>query len=264
MKMIVSDLDGTLEHEGIITKETLEAIKRLQLEGYIFTIASGRHFNEGIEVVKRLGIKQPVIFSNGAYIYDVSNGRVLQKTIIEKAAFKKALDICSTYNLTYLLDTERELLATNEAKEFMSTKGYFINMKILSKEKIKHTTDDVLKLLIVERDTKLLNKVREELLEIPELSVVLSQNDFLDIGSINSNKGRAVQFISNYLEIPINECLTIGDQENDVKMINVAGVGVAMGKGHNRLKEAATFVTKSFRENGFSFAMNKFIFSKKK
>jgi hypothetical protein len=261
MKMIVSDLDGTLEHGGIITKETHDTIKKLLEKGYIFTIASGRHFNEGIEVVKRLGVKYPVIFSNGAYIYDVVTETPIQKTIIEKSILKKALDICIKYNLTYLLDTETALLTTKKAEKFMESKGYYITLTKLSKDELKSTTDDVLKLLIVERNTELLNKARIELQQIPELNVVLSQNDFLDIGSSASNKGKAVAFVADYLNIPLEECLTIGDQENDIDMIEVAGVGVAIGDGHEKLLEAATFVTKPFSKNGFSHAINKYIFS---
>jgi len=56
--------------------------------------------------------------------------------------------------------------------------------------------------------------------------------------------------------------MAIGDQENDIKMIQVAVVGVAMGDGSSLLKDEADFITKSFQENGFSYAVEKYFFNR--
>lgn len=262
MKMILSDLDGTLEHKGTISPESLEAIKKLQETGYIFTIATGRHFKAGLKVAKSLDIKYPVIFSNGAYIYDVYNDVVIQKTYIEDSVLKKAFKICDKHNLNYLLYTDEEIVATVQSRKMLIDRIGSFEVKLLSKEEMKVLNGNILKLLIIENDVELLNNAKAELKTLSGVSVVQSQNEFLDIGSNKTNKGKALKFLADYLNVPIDECMAIGDQENDLTMIQTAGLGVAIGDGAEKLKEAADFVTKPFNENGFSFAINCKIFNK--
>lgn len=72
------------------------------------------------------------------------------------------------------------------------------------------------------------------------------------------NKGSAVRYLSSYLGIPIENTIAIGDSENDLGMLQAAGVGIAMGNALDYVKEAADDVTKSVEEDGVYYAFRKY------
>ena len=74
-----------------------------------------------------------------------------------------------------------------------------------------------------------------------------------------SSKGEAVQYLANYLSLDRSEVMCIGDSENDLSMIEFAGIGVAMGNAIDKVKKASTFITESNTNSGVAKAIMKFI-----
>ena len=64
--------------------------------------------------------------------------------------------------------------------------------------------------------------------------------------------------VLNYFNIDQSQAIAFGDGENDINMIELAGLGIAMGNGSDKLKNAADFVTKKSGEDGIEFALKKF------
>ena len=77
------------------------------------------------------------------------------------------------------------------------------------------------------------------------------------VGSVS--KGNAVAYLADMLNITQEEVMCIGDSENDLSMINYAGIGVAMGNGLDMVKEAADFVTDTNDNSGVAKAINHFV-----
>jgi len=75
----------------------------------------------------------------------------------------------------------------------------------------------------------------------------------------NASKGNALKDLADRLNISADQVMAIGDEGNDLTMIEYAGTGVAMGNGIDEVKQAASFVTKSNAENGVAFAINKYV-----
>ncbi|MCV5342752.1 HAD hydrolase family protein, partial [Escherichia coli] len=71
--------------------------------------------------------------------------------------------------------------------------------------------------------------------------------------------GTGVKSLADALGIKPEEIMAIGDQENDIAMIEFAGVGVAMDNAIPAVKEAANFITKSNLEDGVAFAIEKYV-----
>lgn len=264
MKLIIADLDGTLIGNQHVTKETLDTIRRLNDEGYIFTVATGRHIIAAKEIVKKLGvIRYPIICSNGAYIYDLEKEKVIYQTLIDEVTALRAIEICDHYELDFLIYTIDGIISTKKAELKLNSRIGAFKVTVIEKSEFKqYLKNGVIKILVIEENTELLNKVRELLSRIEELYPIQSQHNFLDIGHRLANKGNALSILAQYLQVPLEECMAIGDQENDIKMIEAAKIGVAMENGVDSLKKVADFVTKSYDENGFSFAVDRFIFDK--
>ena len=82
---------------------------------------------------------------------------------------------------------------------------------------------------------------------------------FLEILDKRVTKGTGVKSLADALGIKAEEVMAIGDQENDIAMIEYAGVGVAMDNAIPAVKEAANFITKSNLEDGVAYAIEKYV-----
>lgn len=93
-------------------------------------------------------------------------------------------------------------------------------------------------------------------------TIVRSSPNFLEILNKDADKGKGVAQMAEYLNIPRENVMCIGDHGNDLAMVKYAGVGVAMGNAEPSIKEAAQFVTTTNQEDGVAVAINKFVFEK--
>ena len=82
---------------------------------------------------------------------------------------------------------------------------------------------------------------------------------YLDVTHPEANKGGVVEFLSRYLDIAPAEIATIGDMPSDVRMFEKSGLSIAMGNASAEVQAQANFVTLSNEEDGFAYAMDKFV-----
>ena len=82
---------------------------------------------------------------------------------------------------------------------------------------------------------------------------------FLEIVNAQVNKGEALRFVAEHFGVKREEVMAIGDSNNDIAMVEYAGLGVAMGNASPRVKEAADVMTKSNQEDGVAEAIKKYI-----
>jgi hydroxymethylpyrimidine pyrophosphatase-like HAD family hydrolase len=90
-------------------------------------------------------------------------------------------------------------------------------------------------------------------------SAARSQPYYLDITHPDANKGKVVQLVSRFLEIPLEQIATIGDMPNDVLMFGVSGTSIAMGNASREVQRTARHVTTSNTEEGFANAVDRFV-----
>jgi Cof subfamily protein (haloacid dehalogenase superfamily) len=263
MKLIISDLDGTLVHKQQITENTLATIQKLHQHGFAFTIATGRHVSATKEIAQKLNIKLPVICSNGAYIYDFENEEIIDQVLIDPQTSKDIIKDLNDDKYEYLLYTPHSIIGSDQSKSLLISKIGQAPILVVPKEYLEqYLTLGLVKILVIDQDFDRISKLKNKLKSYEQVYAIQSQSDFLDIGNIKANKGNALEKLSKYLNIALDECLSIGDQENDLEMILNAKIGVAMGNGVQILKEASDFVTKTYDQDGFSYAIEQLLFKK--
>lgn len=263
MKLVVADLDGTLIHSKGFTKETIKTVKKLQEQGVIFTIATGRHILTAKDYVKELDVKYPVIYSNGAYIYDHVNHNVIHKALIDKITALKTMEVCRKHNLDFIIYTVDNIYATKRSRDKLISKVGKYDLEVVSEEELKSCVGNgVIKILVFDDDVERIKEARLILSQIKDVYPIQSSRSYIDIGHHSVNKGNALSILAKYLNVSLEDCMAIGDQENDLQMIQVAGVGVAMGDGNPLLKDEADYITKSIEEDGFAFAVDRYILKK--
>jgi len=265
MKLIVADLDGTLIHSKGFSKETLKTVRKLQDQGFIFTVATGRHIITAKDYIKELNIKYPVIYSNGAYIYDHKNQKVIHEALIDNLTALKTMEVCRKHHLDFIVYTVDHVYADQKARDKLIAKIGKYDIEVLNENELKScVSHGVIKILVFDDDIERIKEARNILSQIQGVYLLQSSKSYLDIGHHSVNKGSALSILARYLNVSLKDTMAIGDQENDIKMIQVAGKGVAMGDGNPLLKEQADFITKSFDEDGFSYAVDNIILKQEK
>ncbi|MTL48593.1 HAD-IIB family hydrolase, partial [Turicibacter sanguinis] len=110
----------------------------------------------------------------------------------------------------------------------------------------------------------ILNEVKAEIkAKCPHLEVVSSWKNNFEVMKKGSSKGEAVKQLTKYFNLTPDEVMCIGDSENDLSMIQFAGVGVAMGNATEDVKQAAQFITTSNKEGGVANAIEHFVLNQK-
>lgn len=124
--------------------------------------------------------------------------------------------------------------------------------------------DMILKSIFINESTdhEKLMKAKQEIAKFDDLEVVSSWTNNFEIMAKGTSKGRAVEKLTKILGISKDEVICIGDSENDLSMIEFAGLGVAMGNADDIIKEKANYVTDTNVNSGVGKVIEKFVLKK--
>ena len=231
MKLVVSDLDGTLlNDDSEVSKETIQAIKKLKDNGVEFAIATGRSFNSANKIRKKIGLEIYLICNNGANIYN-KDGKMIKNNVMPADLIRKIVKFLTDNNIGYFgYDGTGENFYVPENMEIDP---------ILLKEHIPHyirNLKDIEKLpalekiLIIEENPERIYEIKDLMDKNfgNELEIVISADDCLDLNIKGCSKKGGVECISKELKINPKEIMAFGDSGNDYKMLKYVGHPVAM------------------------------------
>ena len=260
--MVVTDIDGTIvDKDSNISLNVRKTIKKLQEKGVKIILATGRMFRATYPVLEDLNLDTPIISYQGGLIKEFYGE---QKTLYAKYTnvdlAHEIIDFFRSKN-THINVYVNDVLFVEKEDEYI--KKYIENRNIVYKlvdDLKKLDMNGLHKVLGIDKDSNKIKKLTEELKEKYEnkLYIIRSTPYYCEVSNPEASKAAALCFLRDYWGFKPEEVLAIGDQDNDIDMIKAAGIGVAMGNGTPKLKEAADFITKSVDENGFCFAMEKF------
>lgn len=241
MKLIVSDLDGTLlEDDHSISPRTVEMVDKLRELSVLFTIATGRSLTASKEYIERLNISTPVILFNGARIFDPVEGKYLTEHTLSRKAVETIIEKAKRQrDLTVAFFVSEEVYMYNVC---LKASTYFIRDAIVyrSVEDLSDFVDQNVTKIVFAGQPYDLDKLEMELPEIlEEADVVKSEDDLLEILPKGVNKASALKELCGILRVPLSEVIVLGDSMNDLQMIRVAGFGIAVGKAKDEIRKSA-------------------------
>lgn len=277
IKLIVSDMDGTLLNEDMeISNANVSAIKRAQEMGIHFAIATGRDYPTAAPLLKEHTLICHLIAQNGAQYFD-GTGKNIYNIGLEKKTVKHMLSILSEYDdIHEELMTSKGIYSDNKDKreEMLAYMFFDMNPDIsfekateIAKKRVKEMkinfVDDyseiiednsvvILKVAVhTKKGKELLDPLKVKLNEaIPTLAITASSERNLEINHQNAQKGLAVAKLAKKLNLKADQVMTIGDNINDLSMLEWADYSVAMKNAEPEAIEAANYHTSSNRENG--------------
>lgn len=267
-KLIALDMDGTLlNSKKTISKENKEAIKAAKTKGIKVVLATGRPL-KGIEkYLKELDLVNDGDFAlafNGALVQETKTGKILSQNYMTKD------DLNTLYSLSKNLNVDIHFLTINECytpkfnvySEIESTLSD-IPLNIIDFNNVSNNLP-ILKIMLVgskNKIDKIIKIIPKKLKE--KYNVVRSASIYLEFLNKDVSKGYGIEKLCNELNLNKEEIICVGDAENDIHMIEFAGLGVAMENAYDEAKEVANYITKTNDEHGVAHLINKFILNQK-
>ena len=286
-KLIAVDLDGTmLDSYGQVTENTKKVIQKTIQKETDVIIASGRPIDSIKTIAKEIGSNKYFIAGNGALIYDIQKNEVLYEKYMKKEKVLEIIKICEENSIAYNVYTDKTILATSlkynvlyyhkENLKKQEDKRTHINIVENMYEYIQKMKEEKFLKITICDDSKTvfqsiirkLEKIKDiEILDVSHMSRKLIQQGteevpieyyYTEISSKDVDKWFAIEFLMQKLNLKKEEIVAIGDNVNDKKMIEQAGLGIAMGQSMPQLKEIADYVTDANCEEGVAKALSKF------
>lgn len=263
IKLVVTDIDGTIYTPEIGLKDSVkECIRNLDKNGIHVAIATGRTYGSAKSVADRIGIKCPLICYQGGLVNSYE-GEILTAKYLDEKIAREIISDCRKRNIHLNVYVDDVLYVEDDdeyIKDYIGDKGidYF---KVDSFDELNF--DKLNKLLAIKYDTDFIDEYIQELSDkYPQIYVVKSYKYFCEIANKEATKGNAIKFLAKKFGITTDEVLAIGDQNNDIEMIQTAGFGIAMGNGTEEIKSKANYITDTVENDGFVKAVNKFVWNK--
>ncbi|PAD76483.1 Cof-type HAD-IIB family hydrolase [Paenibacillus campinasensis] len=285
-KLLALDMDGTLlNSDKMITPQTMAAIRQLMRAGVNVTIASGRFPASVWLHAREVGMNFPLVALNGAVTIDADTGHLLDGTPLLPEDALTLLDLAETagayihfygFNVLYvreLNDMNRRWPLHNvvvRANRELNEVNYRDQTMLIRVEDvggdyrkfIRSTGDPIYKAAVICHD----QTAREQLYQALEQQgrYQLSRTGSLrfDVNAAGVTKRGALERLCAAHDIPAREVAAAGDYDNDLDMLQWAGLGIAMGNAEPHVKERAAVVTGSNREDGVAEAIHRHLLLK--
>lgn len=275
IKLVALDLDGTLfDNSSRISKRNLTAIRSITDKGIHVVISTGRPF-EGIpfDQIKGTGINY-AITANGSGIYEISTGKCLYENAMDEELVTPILNFLLTrdihmdafiggkgYTPIQCVETAQKLTVPSSIKNYIITTRtrldnilQFIHENQLKVQKMTLNFYPAADGTLIDRET-----VRKFLVSNPSITTVCGGYNNLEFTCADANKGVGLRKLAEILGVNPDATMAIGDTENDLAIIEAAGIGVAMGNATDAVKARADYVTTTNTKDGVAAAIEHFI-----
>lgn len=280
MKFFVTDLDGTLldEIDGM-SKYNEDALWRMKEAGYEIVIASGRPYHS----IKELGLLKfdPYVISlNGSLVYD-KTGKVIYDNPLTLAQGNSLLSYCKERDLLCNIFTDKEMYsiipsnfikllyelakqrAQNEDElienmqmhyQMFATLPHYdeeVHTRIVNKE------ETIYKFEVCHSEQTILTQLEQDM--DTSLFVSGSWPTNREITIANVNKGNALKELCIATSTSLADTIAIGDNRNDIEMLQTAGLSIAMGNADDEIKQYADKTTGICQEHGVALAIDEIL-----
>lgn len=266
IKLLALDLDGTLlGSDGLVPERNVAAIRAAELSGVTVTIATGRRFRDARPIALEVDLNGPVLTHNGALVKNPVTSEALYYDLLSAESVLNIIEIGRVFGGDPLVSTdphgEGQMLYETVSETNTPLRRYIAWSDSIHGEKASDSVVRVDDLSKSARESEVVHisysgtvdamrEMEKELLKGLESSVnilatVYPDRNFtlLDILPAGSSKASGLNFLANRLGIERNQILAVGDNHNDLEMLEFAGIGVLMGNADACLLTRPEFYT---------------------
>lgn len=268
IRLIATDMDGTLLGDRLdrIPPENVRALREAADAGITLALATGRLPDDAGFFALDAGLPTHILALNGNAWLSEPFGEVRDTRLLNPEDARKIRAMIEELSLEYSLFGVHEAAFGQQPEDLQSAMlvlGTFLDRpggrtRVWADGRyIEPLLDRASKFVVVgvgraDRLTRLRERVTAE---VPGAEVTSSWADTLEIIPRNANKGVALTALARRLGIPMAEVMAVGDNDNDVSMLEAAGCAVAMANATSAAKRAAHWIAPDHRENGVAAAV---------
>lgn len=286
-KLIAIDLDGTLLNSyGEISSKNREAIGYALNKGVEVVLASGRDPQTMEKISLELGIQNFLIAGNGASIYDIKQEKNIYENFLKIGRALEIIKICKANSIFFSVYTTNGIVTEGleyNIKVFNNENNFRPNKKRTNIEivkdiysYVKEKEPNILKIIICDENRIIFNNIIEKMKKVREVEVLEVEHMskkvirigteeypieyfYTEVTNENANKWDAIEYLLDRMKITKEEVICIGDNMNDLKMVQNAGIGISMKNSALEKKNIADYVTDDNNSDGVANAIYQYV-----
>lgn len=269
IKLIVLDIDGTLLNSNLeLSERNQRVLKAAIADGVQVVLATGKTRGSGLNLIEKLGLTTPGIYLQGLTIYQPDGSIAYQKTLDPDIA-RRVLTFATERGFKFIAYSGTRMMIPTEEKAIIDG---LMRYHEPAAEVVGPLVNQVgkvplNKLMAIGADARAIKALRWQLEAQLGGAARLMQAGIptmLEVLPPGASKGTALRYLlDEMLHIDPQHVLAMGDAENDAEMLQLAGVGVAIGNADEGLKQVADYVVGTNDEDGVAEAVERFVLKRK-
>jgi Cof subfamily protein (haloacid dehalogenase superfamily) len=263
IKLIAVDVDGTLlNSQAELSGRAEAALRKAIAQGVLIVLATGKTRNSTLRFIEKLALNAPGIYLQGLMIYD-GDGTIKWQQTLNAALARQIITFAEDRGFTVVAYNGTRIMVravTDLVTDMMVKYHEPVPDAVGSLQNILN--DIPIHKLMILGEPRAIKSLRWNLnLQVGTVGRVVQAGlpQMLEVLPPNCSKGAALRILLKELRISPDNVLAIGDAENDIEMIQLAGIGVAMDHAGQPVKDAADYVVASNDDDGFAEAVERFV-----
>lgn len=260
MKTIFIDIDGTLRNsKRELSSKTIEVLKKVKEKGINCFLVTGRPRWKTKAVCLEAGMGDYIISTTGSDIFNIKTEETIFQQPMDKVAIKKIYEIAMKHSALIKFQAGFDIITNKRQnpnhpyrKLLPENIDFFLENSIITQVLVEDFDIEKVKLLHKEiskiKEVKITNHTK--VLFDKEPNWPGTETAYLDINSPKVSKGEAIKILCKKLKIALKDIICIGDSQNDISMLEIAGKSVVMGNAKPEIKKYADTICPSNDEDG--------------
>ncbi|HBJ81460.1 MAG TPA: Cof-type HAD-IIB family hydrolase [Pseudothermotoga sp.] len=271
VKLVCIDLDGTLlNQEKKVSSQDKTAIELARKKGIKITVMTGRSYYSALPYVKEIGLNIPVVFQNGALIATPSLSDIFRCLLLPSKVALYAVELSFKYGLYPIVYesffSHKDMFVKGEYCGAFNSYLIFNSQRLNKVDnlfQILKSRDEIAEIAVIGKEDTAELFLEQLCEQTDEFTSIKNQHIdgevFLEIFSKGVGKEIALDFLLELFHLNADEVMYIGDNYNDLGVMQKVGLPVAMSNAPDEVKKYARFITASNDESGVSLAIKKFL-----
>ena len=278
-KMALLDIDGTLLTTWkTAAPKTKQVIKRLTDNGIIVCICTGRNVHSTLPVLRSFNLHSPCMCMDGLIMYDPPQKRIIYETKLPNKIMREILDIVKSHHVNVEVITKRNYFwyirdkniegynfysmgsISMPVKAAISIYKYLFGVRYINNLERFYKQNEQIYEIVAIGNLSETDSIKSALAvhENKDIHTRLMWGNQLFITAKGVGKSEGLRLLCDHFNIETKEVVAVGDDDNDIEMLEAAGVGVAMGNAHGHVKAVADYITETNDNEGVALALSNF------
>ncbi|MCZ6872630.1 MAG: Cof-type HAD-IIB family hydrolase [bacterium] len=271
-RLLALDVDGTiLDPNGVLRPAVQQAIAAVRKRGIRVILCTGRRFRSALPVAQELELEAPLVVHNGALVKDPTSTETLHQTVVSSTVYQLAIEHLRPLSVPMLyVDAFNENvdILTEDIQRAHPFQQAYLNdnlphCRIVPDINTPPPYGVVMIGIMAEAVSlqPLQSQLAARLDGQAHVHLLINKNyqgHILQVLPPNVSKWKALRQLAHQEGVAEASIVAIGDDENDMEMIQQAGLGIAMGNAQAKVKAVADYVTGSNAEDGLVQAIERF------